>query len=325
MRKDLIFITGATGFVGRHLVNRLLATGANLCILTRNPDRVPPEWKDKITVLTGDLSDEKLRLPIEAGIVFHCGGEIRDKSLFEKTNAEGTRNIVKACLEHKKCKFVHLSSVGVMGSKGSFTVYEDFPCNPQNMYEKTKYEAEKIIQDAVKNSGLDAVILRPSIVYGPGIAKERDSFLALAQAIKRGRFCIFGKNPSYYNIVYVGDVVETLIYLANPDIKVSGEVFIINEAILWRDFAREVFSALKINNQVIKMPGFAGHVLALICEIGKKAGLRMPFSLSRYKAIICKTIFSSEKLYKETGFKIKYGNTEGIKITLREYLEQGLL
>jgi len=258
-------------------------------------------------------------------IVFHCAGEIKDKEKFEKTNVEGTRNIVRACLKHRQCKLVHLSSVGVMGSESSGIIDETAKCLPKNAYEKTKYKAEKIIQDAVKNSGLDAVLLRPSIVYGQGIAKDRDSFLALIQAIKKKKFCVFGKAPSYYNIVYVDDVIEALIYLANTDIKVSGKVFIINDVISWQCFTKEVLSMLKISGAVINIPSFAGYILALIHEIENKAGIKTPFSISRYKALTCKTIFSSEQLFNQAGFKFRYGNKEGIRIVLEHYLSQGLL
>lgn len=324
MENFSIFISGATGFIGQHLVAYFIAQSRNVFVLTRNMQKVPSEWKKELSIIEGDLSAGNFSLPNGVNVVFHCAGEIRNKNKFEKTNIEGTRNIVNACLKHGKCKLVYLSSVGVMGADKDGFIDEAQNCYPKNIYEKTKHEAEKIIQDAVRDSGLDAVILRPSIVYGSGIAKERDSFLALTQAIKMGRFCIFGKNSSYYNIVYVGDVVEALIYLANNATKLSGEVFIINQAILWRDFVREVFSVLKINNQVKEMPNYIGYILALMCEIGKKTGIKMPFSLSRYKALTCRTVFSAEKL-KQAGFEFKYGNTNGIKITLRQYLEQGLL
>jgi len=220
---------------------------------------------------------------------------------------------------------VYLSSVGVMGSEKPGVVDETEPCSPKNMYEKTKYEAERVIHEAIKNFGLNAVLLRPSIVYGPGIAKGRDSFLALIQAIKRGRFCVFGKEPSYYNIVYVGDVVEALIFLAQADVKASGGVFIINDAISWQCFSEEVLAILKMRGLVFKMPKIVGYVLVLVCEAGRRIGIKMPFSLSRYRAIACKTIFSSERLLKQRGFKFRYGNTEGIRSTLEHYLSQGLL
>ena len=325
MKDPKIFVTGATGFIGRHLVNSLLERKQYLYILTRNPDRVPLRWKDRLSILKGDLSDTGFSLPDGTEIVFHCAGEIKDKSRFQETNVEGTRNIVNACLKHGRCKLVYLSSVGVMGADKDGLIGEGTNCSPKNIYEKTKYEAERIIQDAVRDSGLNAVILRPSIVYGPGIAKTRDSFLALIKAIKSKKFCLFGKKPSYYNIVYVGDVVEALIYLADTDIKVSGETFIINDVIPWEDFIKEVLSILKKNNAVMEIPGFIGYSLALLCEAANRVGVKTPFSLSRYRVLTCKTIFSSVKLSEQAGYRFRYGNKEGIKITLKHYLDQGLL
>ena len=144
MSRRRIVVTGATGFIGQHLVSRLFEDGERVCILTRNPEKVPFEWKKRLAILKGDLLDKDFSLPDNADVVFHCAGEIKDKDKFEKTNVEGTRNIVRACLKHRQCKLVHLSSVGVMGSESSGIIDETAKCLPKNAYEKTKYKAEKI-------------------------------------------------------------------------------------------------------------------------------------------------------------------------------------
>jgi len=117
MKESEIFITGATGFIGRHLVNRLIEKGERIRILTRNPDKVLSKWQDRLSISIGDLLDTKLKLPNDTTVVFHCAAEIKDESRFEKVNVEGTKNIVRACLEHSRCRLIHLSSVGVIGAE----------------------------------------------------------------------------------------------------------------------------------------------------------------------------------------------------------------
>jgi len=324
MNKREIFITGATGFIGQHLVNFLLGKGEKISILTRNPDKVPSEWKDRVLILKGDLSDEGFSLPENLNVIFHLAGEINDTLRLEKSNIIGTRNIVKACLKHKGCNFIYLSSVGVMGTNFPGFVDENIDCFPRNMYEKTKYEAEKIVQDAVKDFGLNALILRPSIVYGQSIAQEKDSFLGLIRAVRKRKVCFFGNKTGYYNIVYVGDVVEALNFLSKLYENPQGDIFIINDYIPWPDFIRMVSSALKISFSFVKVPILFGYTLALLCQIMQLMGIKMPFSLSRFKVLTCKTIFDSNKI-KEAGFRFKYSNSKGIAITLNDYFKKGLL
>ena len=320
-----VFVTGATGFIGQHLVNRLLEEGQGMWKLTRNPDKIPFQWKDKLAILRADLSDSGLSLPKETKVVFHCAGEIRDKVKLKSTNTEGARNIVRACLEHKGCKLVHLSSVGVMGAKRDMVVNEGRGCFPKNMYEKTKYEAEKIIQDAVRDLGLNAVILRPSIVYGPGITEGRDSFLALIRAIQKRRFCLIGKKPSYYNIIYVGDVVEALLFLASNPAAGEKKVFIINDVMKWGEFVNYVQSLLHVEHKIGTIPQALAFCLALGSELGHIFGVKPPFSISRFKALSSKTIFSSERIKSELNFKFLFGNAKGLRNTIDYYRQRQLL
>lgn len=325
MKNYKILVTGATGFIGKCLVNRLLEEDNQIHVLTRNPDKILHEWKNKVSVIKADLSDESFQLPEETLIVFNCAGEIKNESKFEDTNVKGTQNIVKACLEREGCKLIHLSSVGVMGVSGNVIADENIACSPGNMYEKSKFAAEVIIEDAVRNSGLDAMILRPSIVYGFDIAREKDSFLALIRMIQKKRFFLIGKSSSYYNIVYVGDVVEALVFLSTTPMSDNKNIFIINNPILWSDFTEKILLFFGIDTPVIKIPVLVGYLLALICDTGRLLGIRTPFSLNRYRVLVCKTIFNSDRLREQAGFKFKYGNAEGLKNTLNQYLQKELL
>ena len=119
--------------------------------------------------------------------------------------------------------------------------------------------------------------------------------------------------------------MDALIFLAGPGKDPQGGPFIINDPIVWQDFVKIISSALNINGRIFKMPLSLGYILALSSEIGRLTGVNMPFSLSRYKALTCKTVFSSGKLTKQAGFRFKQGNANGISATLEYYLRQGLL
>ena len=325
IKSNNIAVTGATGFIGRHLVERLLQEETQLQIITRDRRRVPSEWQGRSSVMEKDIAESAFQLSPGTGVVFHCAGETSDPRQFYKTNVEGTRNVLDACVGKGIKRFVYLSSVGVMGMEKPGTFDEISPCSPKNDYEQSKLEAEKLILETSQKEGLPVVILRPSIVYGPGKLSERDSFLSLIRSIKRGYFRYIGTKKSIYNIVYVGDIVEALLYLAISPVVEKKKIFIINDPMAWGDFVPYIQSLLHIERKTGTIPKMLAFLLALGGELGATVGIKMPFSITRFKALTSETIFSSERLRKETDFKFLYGNREGLKNTINRYRQNNLL
>ncbi len=311
-----VAITGATGFIGRGLVERLISLGARIEILTRDLRRVPKNWLDRVSISQRDITAGICLFAKDAQIVFHLAGEIRESGQFWRTNVEGTRTILEKCANKGIKRFVFLSSVGVMGIGKTGIFDETSPCCPRNDYERSKLEAERLVLEAGQKKGLSVAILRPSIVYGPGKSPEKDSFLSLICSIKNGYFRYIGSDKGIYNIVYAGDVIEALLYLAlYPTIK-GERVFIINDAMEWGEFVDYVQSLLHVKNKIGIIPRALAFCLASGCELGSTVGMKLPFSITRFKALTSKTIFSSERIKKELDFKFLFGNRKGLKNTI---------
>ena len=320
-----VTVTGASGFIGRHLVERLVALGSKPELITRNPRRVSELWGNKVSVIQGDLRQPGDIITKETDLVFHLAGEIREPAQFWKTNVEGTARLLDLCLQRGVKKFIYLSSVGVMGIERPGVVDETGPCTPRNDYERSKLEAERLVLEAHTKHGLEVVILRPSIVYGSGKSQERDSFLSLIRSIHKGSFRHIGSDKSIYNIVYVGDVVEALLHLALNNTGARNNIFIINDSLEWGDFVEAVQAVLGQERKVSAIPQALALSLAFACEGAKLVGVKLPFSLSRYKALTSRTIFSSERIKRELGFRFAFGNREGLKMTLGYYQKNNLL
>ncbi len=161
-----IAITGATGFIGRNLVENLKKENHALRLLIHS-SVVPAESGGKTTVVSGSLEETEslLDLCLDAEVLIHLVGiivETRNKT-FEKTVVQGTKNVVEACQKAGVKRIIYMSAIGA--NKYGSTVYL-----------RTKHAAEEL----VKNSGLEYTIFRPSLVYG-----ERDGFLTLQRKILR--------------------------------------------------------------------------------------------------------------------------------------------
>ncbi len=324
-KNQITAVTGATGLIGRQLIDRLLKINIPLRLLTRDAGRIPEQWRKKAEIIEGDLFTGRERFCRGAGVVFHLAGEIREKKNFVSTNVQGTAALLEECRRAHIEKLVYLSSVGVIGASGSRSYDETSACLPANAYEKSKHEAECLVREYAASGAFKTAVLRPSIVYGPGRVPEQDSFLALVRAIDKGYFHFIGRGEGIYNIVYAGDVAEALLRLAAVEDERCPEGVIINQPLTWKEFVSLLSSELGVEHSFSSLPVPIALALAFVCEAGRRIGLKMPFSLSRYRALTCKTVFSSRLLCSDLGFTFISGHKQGIKNTLAYYRQQGLI
>lgn len=200
-------VTGASGMIGRRIVQKLLALGCQVRVLTRRN-----YVNEGVQIFKAGLSDEAHleQFICGADMVFHCAAELRDESLMQEVNVLGTEKIVKLINRHRIGYFCHLSSAGVVGRTTQDWVDESTPCKPQNTYEQTKFEAEIIACAPI--AGCSTVILRPTNVVDENHLGElslpiNGSFKSRLKAFVKGGECA--------HIVHAEDVAEAAIYFSS--------------------------------------------------------------------------------------------------------------
>lgn len=202
-----IIVTGATGFIGRHVTDLLLAAKHEVVIITRKPGFELPG----ATVVAGDISDIPSIEPAFAGadVLVNLAAEIKDEAKFAQTNITGVRHLCQLVNKYKIPKVVHLSSVGVQGmqfSRKYMSVDENYPHDPKNGYEKTKLESEKIWQSQLNDTTV-LYMLRPTNVFGE--QHPRKALLNLIRRSKQGK-TFYISRKAVANYVYVGDLVHAI-------------------------------------------------------------------------------------------------------------------
>ena len=179
-----VFLTGASGFVGGHLLRELLAKGAVVRCLVRDPARfevpVVGPLGDDVEVVEGDLRRRESFEPAVEGceIVFHCAADYRlyarDPSELYAVNVEGTRNVLSAALDQRARRVVYTSSVGALGSTGDGSpADEQTPVRLADMvghYKRSKFLAERVAEE-LATQGLPVVVVNPSTPVGEGDVK----------------------------------------------------------------------------------------------------------------------------------------------------------
>ena len=237
-----VLVTGATGFIGGRLAERLtLQKHARVRALVRNPNRADRLKSQGVEVVEGDVTDpESIQQAVnECEAVFHCAALIHDATAtpegFRRVNVEGTRKMLEAAAIASVARFIHLSSIGVYGVNPLRGTRETDPHQSSgDPYCDSKIEAEQVVLDIADETQLPAVIIRPANVYGP-----RSSFwtVALIDMIKTGHLRLIDGGSGMSNHVYIDNLVDGIVLAAQSE-RAPGEAFIISDGIntTWKEF-----------------------------------------------------------------------------------------
>lgn len=295
-----LLVTGATGFVGRHLVGSLVERpGGSVRILARSPQRareVLGADLDRVEVVPGDLIDVAAvaRACEGVNVVFHCAalgpssyGPRNRPEEYEAVNVEGTDNLAAAAVGAGVERFVHVSTTGVMGAPRETTLDETTPCRPVSFYDRSKLAAEHKLLERFRRDGLPAVILRPCLIAGPG--KPGGRLLQLFELCRRGRFPIFGGRLDVQKpLVDVDDVVQAL--LRARERGRPGEIYLVHSGARYTLEAILRVAGNLVGNPrpYLRIPLFAGlaaaHAGAVLARIIGRSPWPSPEEIARLVA-----------------------------------------
>lgn len=230
-----MFVTGATGFIGAHFVERALTEGHDVIGLYRSDG---PKHRACIEHLRargailrrGDiLKPDGLAGALQgADYVCHFAAAFResgaDEAYFERMNVEGTANVVKAAVAAGVKRFVQCGTAGIYGQRVAGTIDEKTPIKPWNSYERSKLAADELVRTIASEGGMEYVILRPTAVYGP----RDERLLKLFRSVAKGRFPLFGRGEGRRHMIYVTDLADAFLRAcvspsaANQELIVAG-------------------------------------------------------------------------------------------------------
>jgi len=229
-----VLVTGAAGFLGRRLVERLTREhGARVTALVRGPRSAARLSGLDLRVERADLANPAKLDALTAGqeIVFNLAYDFKQS---ETANLAGFANLVEACSRARVSRFLQVSSIAVYDAWPTGDLTEASPCDaPGGPYKNAKREMERRLLMRTADGRLAAVILQPTLVYGPASAQWTDHF---AEQLRDGTLMLPGDGSGLCNAVHVDEVVDALILAATQD-EVVGETFIISGArpMSWRD------------------------------------------------------------------------------------------
>ena len=324
-------VTGATGFIGRHLVEALLEREVRVRVLVREAGRVPEAWRGRVEVAEGDVTDPDSLLPAARDVdtVLHLAGVINlppgSDARYYQVNLEGTKNVFNVAVASGKVprRFLYCSSVGVMGILKKLPADEATPCLPTNAYERSKLEAEAWVLEEGGRRGVPVSVARPAWVYGPG---DRRTFPIFSMIAKR-RFVMIGKGATWIHPVFVGDLVRGLLQCVHAADAVGKRVILAGESpVRLRDLANLIARVLDVKSLPVRVPVPAASVIALGCEIlYKPLRKQPPIHRRRLGFFLRDQAFDISLARRCCGYDPETGLDEGIRRTVAWYRSHGWL
>lgn len=305
-----ILITGASGFVGQHLLEDIDTTKYSIRVMTRNMSKKMRILPPGCELVEADLTDvDSLQKALEnIDIVVNIAAEVRDPEKLKVTNINGVQNLIEAAVDNKVKKIIHLSSVGVVGmqySSDPVVIDEQANCFPKNGYELTKLESEKLLSEAHTKYNFQLDIVRPTNVYGE--YHPFNALLNLVNHIAQGK-PVVSTSTAIVNYVYVKDLTALIIYLLQE--SSSKGILNVGRSCSLVHFTESVSGNFNKKSRQIYLPQFLINFMN-VC------------GLKKFNAISNKVIYSDEKL--ESFFKYPYDLKNGIKRTIDYYKTKELI
>jgi len=325
-----ILVTGGTGFTGSYLTRRLLQKGHRVVVIDNQPGLFFDELKNLgAEILLGSVTDRKLVDQVIQGcdVVHHVAAVFRKVNLPKKVywdvNVEGTRYLLQTALKSGVRKFVYCSTCGVHGDVKREPADENAPIAPEDYYQYTKYEGERVVADFL-GRGMKIVTLRPTAIYGPG---DPERFFMLFKMVNKGRFLMFGNGKAHYHPVYVENLVDAF-ELAAASENGDGQAYLIGDERYYalNDLVTAIAGSLGVELRMRHLPFLPLWGAALACEtIYKPFQVDPPLFRRRVDWFRQNRAFSIEKARSELGYQPKVGLEEGLTQTAKWYRDQGYL
>jgi nucleoside-diphosphate-sugar epimerase len=221
-------------------------------------------------VVYGDIQKEETLAPVVHGItgVYHIAAIYRQAGLPEEVfydiNAAGTRRMLDAAVKAGVPRFIHCSTVGVLGNVENPPANESAPFNPGDMYQRSKLEGEKIALEYFRAEKIRGLVIRPAIIYGPGDTRTAKIFRMIA----RRQFFYVGKGEKHVHWIDVRDLVRAF-QMAMARTDLNGEVFIIagEKSVPLKKMIELIATRLNVPQPRLHLPVKPIQLLGTVCEL----------------------------------------------------------
>jgi nucleoside-diphosphate-sugar epimerase len=324
-----VAVTGAGGFIGAHLVQRLASLGMEVRALDLRP-RVRSSYGDQVRVHQVDICDGAALGPLLEGVdtVFHLASlhlEVgAEPAAFDAVNVDAAANLVTLAAERGVGRFIHTSSVGVYGDAGrGLPLQEDAPKHPESPYERSKLKGERAVLARARDARLDLIVLRPAWVYGPGCPRTAK----LLRGLEQRRFFYIGRGDNLRHPLYIDEMIDAFI-LASEGSGLEGRIFNVGgpQIMPLRQMVETFARGAKLPNPTLHLPMSLGYLAGCAAELAfHAAGREPPLSRRSLAFFRSNNAWDISAARNALGFEPTINLEEGVQRTLAGIPELSVL
>lgn len=312
-----MLVTGANGFVGRGLSEEALNRGWQVKGATRGAcdlngaENVVVGEIDGLTDWQAALSGVEVVIHLAARVHVMKDTSVDPLAEFRKVNVQGTENLARQAARAGARRLVYVSSIKVNGegTSGSQGYSERDTPAPQDAYGISKWEAEQALHRVAQETGLEVVVVRPPLVYGPGV---KGNFISLLAAVGKGIPLPLAGADNARSLVYVGNLVDALIACATHP-AVAGQTYLVSDGmpVSTATLVEKIAGALDCRSRSFYFPPVLMRAAAAL--LGRSAQIDRLFGSLRV---------DDEKIRRELGWIPPYTLEQGLRATAEWYRGQ---
>lgn len=331
MQTQHVLITGGTGFIGSRLALKCRELGHRVTVFAQTNTQAEEMNRKEIegygvAVIDGSVTDKAVVENAVQGVdvVFHLAAAQHEANIsdqvFHDVNVTGTENVLQACRAGEIKRYVHGSTIGVYGIMEG-TISEETPCNPDNIYGRTKLAGEERVR--AHKDDLSVVIIRIPETFGPGDRR----LLKLFKAINKKMFFMIGSGKNLHHLIFINDLVDGFLQAAFRDLE-SGTLVVLagKEPVTSNAMAETIARELKVTMPGVKAPLFLFMAAAVVLETAlRPLGIQPPLHRRRMDFFKKSFSFSTEKAQRVLGFNPQYTFAAGVAETAEWYRNQRFL
>lgn len=325
-----ILVTGATGFIGGKVAQKLLEDGYDVVALVRdtsNREGIP----ENIEIIEADLFDiPSLEKAVKGvSVVYHFAAYFdfypSDEDLMFKVNVEGTRNMMTACIGTDVERFIYCSSTEAMGTIRFPPGTEDTELRPNFSYGESKILAEKVIREITEDTGLAHIILRPTGVMGEG---DLYVMYEVVQEVNNGKILALPRDLSAeFMFTHIDDVASGFVAALTPMAALNSTIILCpDEPMSWEEFVEVVTERLGVKPPRLRVPKLVAKFgMMLLSPFKNRKKMTFFWHGKSVDMMHANRVYSNERAKRLLGWAQKIPMVEGLQRAIDWYFENGFL
>lgn len=307
MKNQRVLVTGASGFIGAVLVEKLIAKQYCVSVLIRDASKIPISWLDaNITVYLGSITDSRLLYQAcnKIDVVIHLAAFAHVQKATEKiyalVNINAVKQLLDACIKRKVVSMIYMSSIKALDATETAVQKQTLP--PRKItYATSKYAAEKLLLDQISLGKIEGCCIRPVPVYGPGM---KGNILTLIKLIRLGLLPPLPNIAHRVSLVGVDDLCNALM-LCVQSTESNGQTYVVSDDVSYRLKDIENAIRLAVGKSLYSwcMPKELLYIAAWGMEmLSKIMRIKTSFGFNTYRTLTEDGYFSCEQIKQQLNY-----------------------